>query len=83
MAESINYQSFEEKILTRKLKNSSEILSVEFRKQLGYIGKIKATIYNLIGNARAKTLKTEKASTDVRLGVANGIISAGNLFLFK
>jgi len=82
MAESISYQGFEEKILTRKLKNSSEILPVELGKGRKIIRKMKATIYSLIGNPSAKTINNEKARTDVRIGIANNMISHRNIFLF-
>ena len=82
MTESISYQGFDEKIFTRKLKKSSEILPVELGKGRKIIKKMKATIYSLIGNPSAKTINNEKARTDVRIGIANNMISNRNIFLF-
>ncbi len=77
MAEYFSNQNLENDVLPKNIKDRFQILPAKSKKRMGRIRKFKATIYNLIGNKSAKTLKNVKAKNDVRIRMNNS-----NRYLF-
>ena len=80
MTEFFSNPNLEDNVLPKYIKNRFQISPVKSKKLIGKIRKFKATIYNLIGNKSATTLKNVKAKTDVKIGM-NGPFNSSR-FLF-